>query len=727
LEGLVIGSHLQRARDLLALKRKEKSRAVALLPQTLPETNGHSPNGTTLRRKRRNSVERVTTPSSQGPKRLKKRTFTEDDYLKANEELAERHNLIYRNGDVSRVTAWLKTVSGVAVDIETYSTAKTKALRKKEALSFVKGRIRLVQLSSGDKTYFLDAKFLSTWAVAQVLQKLEGKALYCHNGIFDLPRIKRHFGVDLLGEDIRDTMILSRLARAGEWVDAPRRPNRMRPFRHDIRSALLQQGVAQIPNETDHDWHLPLNESRLVYARDDGQYLHELHERLAALVDERDLGKGYELFKSVFPVYLKMQYRGVPFDKEMFEEFNRKLDSKIDEALAKVEEHAPPHPEGGSWSWRNSQPVNEEDATLGAGRNGARRALREAGIPLKNLKKHTRIEYLKNHPGDSPGYPLLEALHQYLGYADLKSDCKDWLAYHYEDGRLYPNVKAFSQETGRSAYSNPALQNIPKDRDPELGISLRDCIRAPEGQKIVEADYAAQELRILAYVAGDEALIATFANPNGKDPHVVVGEQVAGHDLVEGTPEYKIYRKLGKRANYGFSYGAGPARYAQSVYEDTSEQISEKQARAEQKAFQKAWPGVYQWQKDFGARTGEEEDHWYTESFVGRIRYVGQRKDRDGTYTPNYSDRLNGPIQAGGADMLYLALQKLLETREIPAAEIIITTHDEIVLEVPETEAETARLWLYECMREALQELLGPELATEDCVEAEAGPSWGGR
>ena len=659
------------------------------------------------------------------PAKLKKTKFTEEDFLGANEEVAERHNLIYRDEDLVRLTQWLETVEGVALDTETYSPARTKKLRRKEALSFVKGKIRLVQLSSGGETYFLDAMFLSTEAVVTAMEQLKGKTIYCHNGIFDLPRIKRHFGVDLLDEDIRDTMILSRLARAGEWVDAPRRPNRMRPFRHDIRSALLQEGVAQIPNETDHDWHLPLNESRLVYARDDVQYLHELHERLVALVDERDLGKGYELFKSVFPIYLKMQYRGVPFDKEMFEEFNRKLDTKLEETLAKVEQHAPPHPEGGSWSWRNNQCVNENDPAFGAGRNGAPRALHEAGISLKNLKKPTRIEYLKNHPWDSPGYPLLEALHEYLGYADLKSDCKDWLDYHYEDGRLYPNVKAFSQETGRSAYSNPALQNIPKDRDPELEISLRDCIRAPEGHRIVKADYAAQELRILAHVAGDEALVASFAG--GADPHVVVGEQVAGHALVPGTDEYKMYRKLGKRANYGFSYGAGPARYAQSVYEDTAEKISEEQARAEQKAFRKAWPGVYRWQKDFGARTGEEEDHWYTESFVGRIRYVGQSKDRDGIYTPNYCDRLNGPIQSGGADMLYLALQKLLESRELPVAEIIITTHDEIVLEIPETEAETAELWLYECMREALQELLCPELATEDCVEAKAGPSWGGR
>jgi len=554
----MIGNHLQRARDLLARKREEKNGAVALLPQTLPETNGRSPNGTTLRRKRRNSVRRVTSPSSLGTKKPKKRAFTENDFLKANEELAEHHSLVYQDGDVSRVRAWLKTVSGVAVDIETYSTAKTKALRKKEALSFVKSEIRLVQLSSGDETYFLDTKFLSPGAVAQVLEKLKGKALYCHNGIFDLPHIKRHFGVDLLGEEIRDTMVLSRLARAGEWTDDKKSwKNRTLPFRHDIRSVLIQECVAEIHNETDHRWDEPLNEQRLLYARDDVQYLPELYTRLMELIDERALAEGYDLYKRVFPIYLRMQYRGVPFDRELFEEFSRKLDAKIEETLSRVEEHAPVHPDGNGWSWRNNQPVNEEDPSHGPGRNGAQRALLEAGISLKNLKKHTRLEYLKSYRGEAP---LVEALHEYLRYADLKSDCKDWLSYHYEDGRLYPNVKPFSQETGRSAYSDPALQNIPKERDEELGVSLRDCIRAPQGRRIVKADYSAQELRILAYVAGDEALTASFSE--GADPHAVVGEHVAGHPLEEGTPEYKTYRRLGKRANYGFSYGAGPARYA---------------------------------------------------------------------------------------------------------------------------------------------------------------------
>jgi DNA polymerase-1 len=245
----------------------------------------------------------------------------------------------------------------------------------------------------------------------------------------------------------------------------------------------------------------------------------------------------------------------------------------------------------------------------------------------------------------------------------------------------------------------------------------------------VKADYAAQELRILAHITGDEKLITSFAE--GVDPHVVVGEKVAGHSLEKGTTEYKTYRKLGKRANYGFSYGAGAARYAQSAYEDTAERVSEEQARAEQEAFRTAWPGVYRWQQEFGDADGTDETDWYTLSFVGRRRYVGQKKDKySGGYKPSYCDRLNAPIQSGGADMLYVALELLLKDKEdglFPEVEVIITTHDEIVLEAPEEVGKSTQAWLERRMQDAARRFLREELAGEDCVEGEVGPSWGGR
>jgi len=230
----------------------------------------------------------------------------------------------------------------------------------------------------------------------------------------------------------------------------------------------------------------------------------------------------------------------------------------------------------------------------------------------------------------------------------------------------------------------------------------------------------------LAEETGDEALIKAFTEG---DPHVIVAEKVAGHKLTPGTDEYKAYRKLGKRANYGFSYGAGAPRYAQSVYEDTSERISEDQAKKEQKAFRDAWQDVYKWQQEFGARDGKDEDDWYALSHLNRRRYVGQKKDKySGEYVPNYEERLNAPIQMKGAEMLYLALKFMLEDKAqglFPEQEILLTTHDEIALEGPEDKE--ALEWLESRMLDAAALLMRPELSGEDCVEGDITPSWGGK
>ena len=73
-----------------------------------------------------------------------------------------------------------------------------------------------MQLSSGGESYFLDTMLLPADDVASILDRLKGKTLYVHNGIFDLPRIKRHYGVNLTGEDIRDTLLPARLLRSGQ-------------------------------------------------------------------------------------------------------------------------------------------------------------------------------------------------------------------------------------------------------------------------------------------------------------------------------------------------------------------------------------------------------------------------------------------------------------------------------------------------------------------------------
>lgn len=641
-----------------------------------------------------------------------------DLLLRANLELAsEFPTLIFREDQVDRVVEWARIQTDISLDIETHGSACRKEDFKKEALSFVRGEIRLVQLCAGGKTYTLDAKLLGPENVAGVLRELRGKALYLHNAIFDFPRIFRHFGVDLLEEDIRDTLILSRLLRAGQWehVVAKNGGTATAEKRHDIKSVLKRELGVEISKETDHRWDEPLTPARLMYASEDVEHLERLYHGLLEKVEKDGMLDAYQLLRKVHPLYMRQQVRGVPFDKDRYLQMRAKLSEKLEVLLDRLQEHAPDHPEDGEWVWRNNRKPTEPE-----GRNGALRALAMAGTPIVDLKKPTRLSHLKKYESA----PLLGALDQYLKHANLESDTRGWLDLYYEDGRLYPNVRFFSQVTGRSAYSGPALQNITKELDLS-GMersSFRDCVRAPHSSSIVKADYSAQELRILAHVTGDENLIDAFLQQEkgGKDPHLIVGEKIAGKALDKDTPEGKSFRAAGKRSNYGFSYGAGWRRYQRSRYEDTAEVIPDKQAMAERWAFLDAWPEVTRWQGLFGDRQGHEPEAWFTRSFLNRRRYVSRSKEG----TPSYNDRLNGPIQAGGADQLYLALGRMLDD-PLDGVHVIITTHDEVVLEVPSPVAEEARGWLLSHMREAIRETIGEELATEDCVEGQIGRSWG--
>jgi DNA polymerase I-like protein with 3'-5' exonuclease and polymerase domains len=694
--------------------------------QTAPTTPTHEPKIREYGVARKCEVITPKTPKTEEPREKNDHErSTEGALLEADRELKDRFaNLIFEDRELGDVAPWIRAQDGVSLDIETRGTARRKEDYKKEALSFVKGTIRLIQLSAGGEIYTLDTALLSREAVAETLGELEGKPLYLHNAIFDLPRILRAFSVDLLDEDVRDTMVLSRLLRTGQWeyVLAKNGGTTTANLKHNIRDVLVREIAVEIPKETDHRWGEPLTAERLRYASDDVEHLVPLYHDLLEKVERDGMLDAYRLIQKVYPLYMRQQVRGVPFDAGLYNGLRRELREKLEVLDAQLREHAPEHPEGERWVWRNhNKPDAVDNYGNHIGRKGALRALEMAGTPLPDLRKHTRLAHLKKNSGAL----LLKALDQYLKFSDMESNTRGWLDLYYEDGRLYPNVKFFSQVTGRSAYSGPALQNIAKAGDVEgfEDTTFRSCIQAPEGWSIVKADYSAQELRILAHVTQDENLLGAFSEQakGGKDPHLLVGEKIAGRKLEKGTPEGKEFRAAGKRANYGFSYGAGWKRYQRSVYEDTAEVITDLQAKQEKWAFEEAWPEVATWQQAFGDRAGHEPGAWYTTSFLGRRRYVS--RDKEGK--PNYCDRLNGPIQQGGADMLYLVLSELLDD-PLPRVHIIITTHDEVVAECPRERSEEVLEWLLCHMRQATWELIGDALATEDCAEGGIARGWGG-
>ena len=345
------------------------------------------------------------------------------------------------------------------------------------------------------------------------------------------------------------------------------------------------------------------------------------------------------------------------------------------------------------------------------------RALKLAGATVPDLREKTLLDHADEHP-------LVKALLEYRQKVGIFNKYKHWIARYYEDGRIHPQAQLASLVTGRTPYTNPQIQNMDKRKHPEF----RECIKADEGWKIVKADFAQQELRILAYVSGDEKLKNIFLN--GEDPHLETGSKIAGRPITKNDPE----RDAAKRANFGFAFGGGIQSYRQTTLEDYGIVLTEEEGKRDQDAFREAFPGVYAWQKRFGSRHGSESDAWVTRSVRGRRRYVSRSRDRYGRFRPKYTDRLNGPVQSTGADILYMTLCKLdadQRTGVFADVEVLISAHDEIVLHTPESSAEEVAEWLKDHMRAAMAELIGDELAAKteysDCVESYVGNSWSER
>ena len=145
------------------------------------------------------------------------------------------------------------------------------------------------------------------------------------------------------------------------------------------------------------------------------------------------------------------------------------------------------------------------------------------------------------------------------------------------------------------------------------------------------------------------------------------------------------------------------------------------------RGFFETFPGVESWQERFGERDPDEEGAFITYSLLGRRRVVGVVRSGYWKGYPNREERLNGPIQSTGSDILKMILKRLSkEEQDHPYALLLLPAHDEVVLEVDEGYEYDAVSWVKSVMREAVEEVLGPKLGGPGCVEVKLGKSWGG-
>ena len=359
---------------------------------------------------------------------------------------------------------------------------------------------------------------------------------------------------------------------------------------------------------------------------------------------------------------------GMLVDRDGIDQFGVKLRSELEQVLTRI------HMETGSASFNPNSPKQLGEMLFDT-----------MGLP--HGKKTQRgwstdaetLESLRD-------YPLVEDILQYRAYQKLNSTYVEGLLKVIgEDGRIHTRFNQTEARTGRLSSDNPNLQNIPIRT--ELGSQLRAYFVAKPGCVLVDADYSQIELRILAHITGDEHMQQAFLN--GEDIHRSTAAKIYGVPQSEVTPRL---RSASKAINFGIMYGKG----AYSLSKDIG--VSVKEAEAFLRNYLDAFPKVSSYMEKTIA---DARECGYVSTLFGRRRALPELASNNHNIRAS-GERMarNTPIQGTAADVIKLAMVRVWRRLrdEKMESRLILTVHDELIVEAPEAEAEKAAAILREEM-----------------------------
>ena len=414
-----------------------------------------------------------------------------------------------------------------------------------------------------------------------------------------------------------------------------------------------------------------------------------LHDTLGQRLKELGM---WELYQNVelplCQVLAEMEVEGFLIDRKALAEFGEVLAAGIEKLQESIYGHA-----GEKFNINSTQQLGK----LLFDRLGL--------PPVKKTKTgySTNAEVLEKLRGQ---HPIIEEILEYRQLTKLKSTYVDGLSKVIApDGRIHTSFQNTVTATGRLSSVEPNLQNIPVRT--ELGAQLRKMFVAGPGKVLVDADYSQIELRLLAHIAQDEAMIEGFKS--GEDIHTITASQVFGVPAEEVTP---LMRRSAKAVNFGIVYGISSFSLSQDIG------VTVAQAKEYMEKYFGHYAGVRAYMSDIVVKAREDG---YVSTLMGRRRWVPELKSSNFN-TRSFGERvaLNAPIQGTAADIMKLAMIRVRDRLKAEGLEgkLVLQVHDELIVECPEHEAEQICALVQEEM-DGVAALSVPLLA-----ETQAGKAW---
>lgn len=430
------------------------------------------------------------------------------------------------------------------------------------------------------------------------------------------------------------------------------------------------------------------------------QYLGEKSEVTVALKQVLDpelrrdeaLPRIYEQIEMpLFPVLGRMEDRGIRIDTGLLRTMSRTFGDQIADIERRVYEEA-------GTEFNINSPIQLGHILF-----------EKLNYPVIKKTKTTKsystsvevLEELASH-----GFAVPQLILQHRELHKLKGTYIDALPLLVgKDGRVHTTFNQAVAATGRLSSSDPNLQNIPIRT--QTGREIRKAFIADEGSVLLSADYSQVELRILAHISRDESLIETFRR--GADIHRATASKMFNIPEEELTAEQ---RRAAKTINFGVLYGMSSFRLSNELG------ISGQQAKEWIEAYFARYPKI---QEYLDRTLDEARSTGKVTTLFGRVRYIPEIHNRSFTVRGN-AERMatNAPIQGTAADILKMAMIALEDrlTAHGAGARMLLTVHDEIVIETPEPSAADVAGIVKETMEGVFP------LAVPLAVDAHWGKSW---
>ena len=517
------------------------------------------------------------------------------------------------------------------------------------------GMIRLVQLSTGKDTQVIDLlpfaakgdlRTMPELAPLRELLAADKPIKIAHNAKFDAKWVKHHLNTDLGG--VFDTLLASQMIAAG---DQDRRHNLA-----EVASFFL--GTELDKSEQVSDWSAPeLSPSQIEYAARDAATMIPLREKMVERLRQDELVKIAKIeFDCVMPI-AAMELAGFYLDTKCWREILDKVKIEQEKVAAELQQML-------SAGVAQASLFGVTEINLDS-QAQVSDALKNLGVPVPETTRGWQLQPLATE------YPVVAKLLEYRGVAKSLSSFGENILEFIKPatGRIHADFRQIGAPTGRFSCSKPNIQQIPHEE------TYRKCFRAPEGRKLIIADYSQIELRILAEFSDDQNFIKAFQT--GADFHTTTAAQIfnAAPEVITADQ-----RSFAKRLNFGVVYGIGSQRFAMMTG------LAQSQAEDIMRRYFATYRGLDGWLRNAGRKVVTERA---ARTATGRMmRFRFDEEDRKAIALAQRNGK-NMPIQGTNADILKRALRLLYDELKGTSAELVNIVHDEIIVEADANEAET--------------------------------------